>query len=101
MMNTHQIIFDSIEWTNNGIGVRYKAFIQGNQRLRLVEFCEGFIEPDWCIHGHTGIVLEGCFAIDYHGSIEKYKKDDIIFIPGGETDKHKAILEKGEKVTLL
>lgn len=100
-MNTHKIIFDSIAWADVGTGVRYKAFTHGGQRLRLVEFSDGFIEPDWCTHGHAGIVLDGSFAIDYHGSIEKYSKGDVIFIPSGETDKHKAVLGKGEKVTLL
>ena len=67
----------------------------------VVEFSEGFIEPDWCTHGHSGIVLDGSFAIDYNGNIERYSKDDVIFIPNGEDDRHKAIIDTGEKVTLL
>ena len=101
MMNTHKIMFDSIAWTNAGTGVRYKAFVHGCQRLRLVEFSEGFVESDWCTQGHAGIVIDGSFAIDYHSNIEKYFSGDVIFIPSGETDKHKAVLGKGEKVTLL
>ena len=101
MMNTHKNMFDSIGWTNAVTGLRYKAFVHDGQRLRFVEFSEGFIEPDWCTHGHAGIVIDGSFTIDYHGSIEKYSKGDVIFIPNGETDKHKAVLGNGEKVTLL
>jgi len=82
-------------------GKRFKIFINGNQQVRLVEFSEGFVEPDWCKKGHTGYVLDGAFAIDYNGNLERYKKGDVIFIPKGEQSKHKAILEKGEKVTLL
>ena len=47
------------------------------------------------------IVLDGEFALDFNGRFEHFKKDDITFIPSGEEDKHKAILGKGEKVTLL
>ena len=101
MMDDHKIIFDNIEWTNAGTGVRYKAFIHGNQRLRLVEFSEGFVEPDWCNNAHAGIVLDGSFTLDFSGSLERHDKGDVIFIPGGDADKHKAILGKGEKVTLL
>ena len=101
MMNSHKIMFDNIDWINSGTGVRYKAFVHGNQRLRLVEFSERFVEPDWCTHGHAGIVLDGSFALDYNGIHEYYNKNDVIFIPSGEADKHKAILGKGEKVTLL
>ena len=100
-MNNHKIIFNDIDWTNAGVGVRYKAYINSGKRLRLVEFSEGFIELDWCTHGHSGIVLEGSFAIDYNGNIERYSKDDVIFIPNGEDDRHKAIINKGEKVMLL
>jgi quercetin dioxygenase-like cupin family protein len=100
-MTNHKIIFDDLEWTNTGVGVRYKAFVHGNQRLRLVEFSEGFIEQDWCTNGHAGSVLNGSFAIDYNGNMERYGAGDVIFIPSGEDDKHKAVLSKGEKVTLL
>ncbi len=100
-MNSHKIMLDRMEWTNAGLGVRYKAFVHGNQRLRLVEFSEGFTEPDWCTHGHAGIVLDGSFVLDYNGYIEAYYKGDVIFILSGEYDKHKAILSEGEKVTLL
>lgn len=101
VMDDHKIIFDNIEWTNTGTGSRYKAFIHGNQRLRLIEFSEGFVEPNWCTHGHAGMVLDGSFSIDYNSNLEKYGKGDIFFISSGKTDKHKAILDKSEKVMLL
>jgi quercetin dioxygenase-like cupin family protein len=75
--------------------------VNGSQQIRLVEFSYGFIEPDWCSKGHAGYVMDGEFANDYSGTIERYKAGDIIFIPKGERDKHKAVLGKGEKVTLL
>ncbi|MPN59171.1 hypothetical protein SDC9_206891 [bioreactor metagenome] len=40
-------------------------------------------------------------ALDFNGKVERYKKGDIIFIPSGEKDKHKAILSAGEQITLL
>jgi len=46
-------------------------------------------------------VLDGSFGLDFNGNMDWYSKGDFIFIPGGEADKHKAILVKGEKVTLL
>ena len=93
--------FDKIEWNNTAKGMRTKLFVNGNQQVRLVEFSEGFVEHDWCQKGHAGYVLDGEFSINYSGIFEKYKKGDILFIPKGEQSKHKAILNKGEKVTLL
>ena len=51
--------------------------------------------------GHAGYVLDGTYAIDYSGELERYKKGDVVFIPKGEQARHKAILGAGEKVTLL
>ena len=98
---SHQIDFDSIPWTTPAEGVRYKAFISSNQQMRLTEFSYGFTEPDWCTKGHAGYVIEGEFSTDYSGTVEHYKAGDAIFLPKGEKDKHKAILQQGEKVTLL
>lgn len=100
-MDDHLVDFKEIEWVNNNDGVRFKVFINGNQQLRLVEFSEGFIEIDWCLKGHAGYVLDGDFTLDFSGKPEHFRKGDIIFIPSGEKDKHKAVLGKGEKVTLL
>ena len=88
-MSSHKIVFDNIAWTNAEKGLRYKAFVHDNQQLRIVEFSEGFIELDWCVHGHAGTVLDGSFGLDFNGKIERFNKGDFIFIPGGEADKHK------------
>lgn len=98
---SHLIDFDSLPWIEPANGVRFKSMVNGNQQVRLTEFSYGLVESDWCIKGHIGYVINGEFAIDYSGTIERYKAGDTIFIPKGEKDKHKAILEKGEKVTLL
>jgi quercetin dioxygenase-like cupin family protein len=100
-MPNHLISFDFFDWINAGIGCRYKVFADGNKQLRVVEFSEGFVEFDWCLHGHVGFVLDGEFSIDFSGTVERFRKGDIVYIPSGNEDKHKAILAKNEKVTLL
>lgn len=97
----HRIGFGSLPWVKSAEGARFKAVMIGNWQVRLVEFSYGFIEPDWCMKGHAGYVLDGGFSIDYSGRVEKYKAGDVLFIPKGEKDKHKAVLEKGQRVTLL
>ena len=100
-MTSHKIVFDNIEWTDAGPGARYKSFAHGGQRLRLVEFSDGFTDPDWCVRGHAGIVLSGSFTLNYSGSLERCGKGDVIFISGGAADRHRAVLGAGETVTLL
>jgi quercetin dioxygenase-like cupin family protein len=98
---SYRIEFDKMLWDESVEGARIKSFISGNQQVRIVKFSEDFVEQDWCQKGHVGYVIDGKFSIDYNGTLELYKKGDIIFIPEGEQSKHKTILDKGEKVTLL
>ena len=98
---SHLVDFEGMPWMEPGKHVRSKTIIRGNQQIRLVEFTHGFVETDWCLKGHATYVLEGEFASDYSGSIERYKAGDVIFVPKGEKDKHKAIIEEGKRVLLL
>lgn len=93
--------FENIEWENPTPGVRYKAFVRGNQRLRLLDFMEGFEEKEWCIKGHAAYVLDGEFSLYFKEGVSRLKAGDVAFIPSGEEYCHKAILGKGENVRLL
>jgi hypothetical protein len=61
-MNNHKIDFDGIEWASVATGMRHKTFVHGNQRLRLVELSDEFVEQNGCIFGHAAVVLDGGFA---------------------------------------
>lgn len=97
----HLVRFENLDWISPDLGIRYKAYVHSNQRVRLAEFSEGFIESDWCHNGHFCHVLKGCFSIDYDGRVENYKKGDVVFIPRGEGHKHKVIMGVGGFVQLL
>jgi len=86
------IEFAKLDWIIPSVGVRYKEFIKGNQKLRLVEFSEGFFEADWCTKGHIGYVIEGQFKIDFSGEIANFSKGDALWIPEGEENKHKLVI---------
>jgi glyoxylate utilization-related uncharacterized protein len=100
-MDNHLIDFEQMDWVQPAKGIRYKAYVNGNQRMRLVEFSYGFNEEGYCLNGHAGYVLEGEFANDFNGRLEHFKKGDFCFIPKGEDDKHKAILKEGERALIL
>jgi quercetin dioxygenase-like cupin family protein len=100
-MNDYLIDFDSMDWESPAPGVRYKAYIRDNYRIRLVEISEGLSEEDWCTKGHIGYVLEGSFSIDFNGNVIPFKAGDGIFIPAGEENEHKAKVIKGEKALLI
>ena len=100
-MHKHLIDFKNLLWVEAGSGVRYKIFNSGTQQIRLVEFSEGFIEEDWCFKDHAGHVLEGTCTINFNGSVELFEVGNTFFISKGVEDKHKLIVNKGEKVLLM
>ncbi|MGA9667194.1 MAG: hypothetical protein WBQ69_12220 [Gallionella sp.] len=83
-------MFDSLEWQSSIHGARFKAFRSGDRQLRLVEFTDQFVEPEWCEKGHIGYVIQGELEIDFHGNLVRYPEDFGIFIPAGSASGHKA-----------
>ena len=101
-MDKCKVDFESLTWQSPTSGVRFKAYQNEGQRLRLVEFTEEFIEPDWCTKRHIGYVLEGQIEIDFSGDIVRFKAGDGLFIPAGEANKHKAnVVTETAKLVLV
>ena len=58
--------------------------------MRFVEFSHGFVEPEWCINGHVGYVLDGDMDVDFDGETVHFSAGDGIFIPAGAEHRHRA-----------
>ena len=99
-MSNKKIDFSSVEWEESSPFLRFKAFEQGNKKVRVIEIKKGFDDPEWCETGHIGYVLEGELDIDFSGEIIKYTPGDILFIAAGQEEKHIPI-PVSEKVLLL
>jgi quercetin dioxygenase-like cupin family protein len=89
-MDLNRIRFAEIEWVSPLPGIRFKAFRSGETQLRLVEFSQEFVEPNWCEKEHAGYVLEGVLEIDFHGRKETFEAGDGLFISAGPGCGHKA-----------
>ena len=70
-MKNYLIDFKNIDWKNPARGVRYKAYVKGNQRLQLAEFKEEIIEEDWFTKGHIGYILKGSISIEGYLHLEQ------------------------------
>jgi quercetin dioxygenase-like cupin family protein len=88
-INPYGVDFAALPWLSPAPGVRQKSFTQGRTRLRLVEFTDAFVEPEWCRHGHLGYVLSGEFAIDFNGTVHTFRAGDALVIPAGEAHQHR------------
>lgn len=89
-MSNHKAEFAAQNWEMPSPGMRMKVCRQADMQTRLVEFTKDFVEPDWCLRGHVGYVLDSRIEIDFHGEVEAFGPGDGIIIPSGEEHKHKA-----------
>lgn len=90
IMEKCKVDFSSLSWENQLPGARFKTYQDNGRKLRFIEFSKTFVEPDWCIKGHIGFVLEGEMEIDFNGDVVHFGPGDGIFIPVGEATKHMA-----------
>ncbi len=101
-MEQYKVDFGSKSWETPAERVRFKAYEQNGRKLRLVEFSKGFVEPDWCMKGHIGYILEGKMKIDFNGKTIVFGTGDGVFIPAGEKHKHKGtVLTDAVKIILV
>jgi len=95
------IKFSEIDWQSPATGIRHKRLEAGGKVLRLVEFSDGFVEHDWCLRGHWGIVLTGQLHVDVAGSAVVFAEGDGIAFPGGEGTRHRHIWAKSPTLLFL
>ncbi len=101
-MTEKKILFDRLPWEEPLPGMRFKSTVRDGKRLRLVELTPEFREPEGCLRGHIGYVLEGKMEIDFPDGTESYSPGDGIFILGGEGERHQArIPGKGARLLLV
>ncbi len=87
--------FTAIPWKSSEVGVRVKQVVRGNHQIRLIEFSEDFVEADWCRKGHIAYVVRGTIEIDFGTRVVTVNAGDGLFIPPGESSKHKARVPNG------
>ena len=100
-MRKYLVDFNNIRWESVFPGQRQKAYVEGNQGLRLVELSDEYAEEEWCEKEHLGYVLEGSIRIIFNGKSVTFSKGDGIFIPSGEGNRHKGRIAKGERALML
>jgi len=100
-MDELRIDFNVLPWESPAKGIRFKTAQQNGRKLRMLEFSKGFVEPDWCMRGHIGFVLEGAMEVDFNGNRVHYSKGDGVFIPHGEATKHMAKVDDFVKLILV
>lgn len=90
-MAVKKINLSDAEWEQNQPGLRFKAVEQDAKRVRIIEISENFADQEWCLTGHTGLVLSGELDIEFDEEVHRFRPGDIIFISAGEQQKHRPL----------
>jgi hypothetical protein len=88
-METPRVAFDALPWQPMAPGARHKVVERGGKRLRLVELMPAFADPEWCLKGHVGYVVEGSLEIEFEARVERVSAGDGLLVRAG-AEKHRA-----------
>ncbi len=100
-MDERRIDFEKLKWETPHPGMKQKIYNCEGECIRLVEFSEDFVEENWCLNRHIGVVLEGEMDINFNAEVVHYRKGDGIWTAGGQDNKHKVLIAPGQHVRLL
>lgn len=88
-METSRVAFDALPWQPMAPGARHKVAEQGGKRLRLVELTPAFVDPEWCLKGHVGYVVEGSLELEFEARVERVSAGEGLLVRAGG-EKHRA-----------
>jgi len=90
-MEACRVLFESLEWQKVAPGLRFKVYRSGNRQMRLLEHSQEYVEPDWCVKAHSGLVLKGELEVDFQGRIVRFPEGSGLLITVGEKHKGRPI----------
>lgn len=100
-MSRRRIDFADLDWEIPLPGARFKRHAGDGRVVRLIEFTEDLVEPDWCRKGHVGYVVDGRLTIDFPDGPVVYETGDALLIEAHEADRHMARVGPGERALLF
>ncbi|MFC2086145.1 DHCW motif cupin fold protein [Bacteroidota bacterium] len=108
-MNTHNIPFSTIDWSNipktehkGESGVSYHKTIQfQGLRIRIVEYSANYIADHWCELGHIVHCLEGAFLCELKDGTNYTLTKGMTFVVSDDISSHRVTSENRAKVLII
>ena len=108
-MNTQNIPFQAIDWTNvpkteykGETGVAYWQTIQFHGlRVRIVEYSKDYIADHWCQKGHIVHCLEGVFISEFKDGTKNTMTKGMTYVVSDELSSHRSVTETGAKLLII
>ena len=92
---------NALPWQSPGPGIRFKAFVRGAHRVRVMELSPGFEEGDWCTRAHAVHVLDGTFTLRLRDGELRLRAGDVAVLDSIPEHAHRASVGAGESARLL
>lgn len=96
----HPIDFESLEWEYLAPGLRQCYYLTGEDRFRLLEISDQFVETDWCKKAHRGYVLTGTLFLHFPNRVQAYPQGTELTIPAEPDSWHKAYVPPGNQAII-
>lgn len=88
-------------WAKPGAEGRVKLFRSNGKRMRLLELPAGFDEQTWCLVGHQGFVLQGCFTIVFDDAEFACRPGTMFSIPNGVRHRSRGVADEATLVFVV
>ncbi len=109
MNNDINIPFQTIDWSvipktehKGEFGTAFWQTIQfSGFRLRIVEYCKGYLADHWCKKGHIVHCLEGEFVSELQNGDRFELKKGMTYIVTDDLSSHRSRSENGVKLMII
>lgn len=79
----------------------WRVFMQGNVRVRMVEYSPGYIADHWCKKGHIILVLEGEMTTELNDGRTFIVKAGSSYQVGDDEGAHRTFTSTGVKLFIV
>ena len=108
-MSHTNIPYQTIDWTSiprtehkGETGISYWQTLQlPGLRIRIVEYCKGYLADHWCRKGHIVHCLEGEFVNELENGKKFHLSKGMTYVVSDELSSHRSISENGVKILII
>lgn len=108
-MNHENIPYQSIDWASiprtehkGETGTSYWQTLQlPGLRIRIVEYCQGYLADHWCQKGHIVHCLQGEFVNEQQNGEKTILKKGKTYVVSDDLSSHRSRTEKGATLLII
>ncbi|MCP4218557.1 MAG: hypothetical protein GY765_28240 [bacterium] len=108
-MDNKNIPFQTIDWSKvsktehkGDPGIAYWQTLQfDGLRIRIVEYCPGYVADHWCEKGHIVYCLEGEVVNEQKDGANSVLTPGMSYVVSDDLSSHRSVTTKGAKLMII